>query len=484
MAALRSLHSLQLIQGLALVLLVGITGITGTVGLVLSERWSAEALRIDSLLRLAEEARGDLYRQTKELFDYHFLNDPDAAEEYRVYGEALAAKLAELDRLANKPEEKAVITGLITAQEAARIDADAIMARESGRFDDAEKLALLDTELEVGSLAAVEAALDRAAREFSQARGDLQQRVSRLSTIGFGVLLLVLIAAAGLLLYARGIMQRAFIAPLSELLRALAAFGAGRLDSPVEERGAAEMVTLQRAINAMTDEVAQSRMALVRSEKQAALGALVPVVAHNIRNPLASIRATAQVLPDASDEAAKSKATKDILSAVDRLNAWLTSLLSYLDPGGAHRKAGRLATCADTAISLLAAKLTEKEVTVTRQAWDDGGKVSLDANLMEQAIYGLLVNAAEASPQGGRLKLTAGSDETMSWLSISDQGSGLPFSPSADGVIPGPTTKAWGSGLGIPFAYKICELHDGTLQFDDVDGGGTRATISLPALAA
>ncbi|MEE1545408.1 MAG: sensor histidine kinase, partial [Alphaproteobacteria bacterium] len=67
MAALRSLHSLQLIHGLALVLLVGITGIAGTVGLVLSERWSAEALRIDSLLRLAEEARGDLYRQTKEL---------------------------------------------------------------------------------------------------------------------------------------------------------------------------------------------------------------------------------------------------------------------------------------------------------------------------------------------------------------------------------------------------------------------------------
>lgn len=483
MAAIRSLRSLQLIHGLALVLLVGITGVAGTVGLVLSERWSAEALRIDSLLRLAEEARGDLYRQTKEVFDYHFLGDPDAAEEYRVYGEALAAKLAELDRLAREPTERTVVAGLLSAQAAARLDADAIMARAAGSFGEAEKLALFDTELEVGSLAAVDAALDAAAAEFVRARNDLARRVSRLSSIALIVLLVAVVAAAALLLFARGFLQRAFIAPLSELLRALSAFGAGRLESPVEERGAAEMVTLQRAINAMAEEVAESRAALVRSEKQAALGALVPVVAHNIRNPLASIRATAQVLPDVPDEAGKIKATKDIISAVDRLSAWLTSLLSYLDPGGAHRKAGRLADCADTALSLLAAKLDEKGVTVSRRTWDDGAQVSLDANLMEQAVYGLLVNAAEASPQGGQLELAAGGGEATSWLSISDHGGGLPFAPSADGAIPGPTTKTWGSGLGIPFAYKICELHDGTLRFDEVEGGGTRATISLPAVS-
>ncbi len=484
MAALRSLRSLQLIQGLALLLLVGMTGVAGTVGLILSERWTAEVSRIDSLLRLAEEARGDLYRQTKEMFDYHFLSDPDATDEYRLYGEALAAKLAELDRLAMEPGERIVVAGLLSAQAAARVDADAIMARESGSFGEAEKLALFDTELEVGSLAAVEAALDTAAAEFIRARNDLAKRVSRLSNIALIVPLVTVVAAAALLLLARGFLQRAFIAPLSDLLGALSAFGAGRLERPVEESGAAEMVTLQRAINAMTDEVAESRAALVRSEKQSALGALVPVIAHNIRNPLASIRATAQVLPDAPDETAKAKATKDILSAVDRLNAWLTSLLSYLDPGGAHRKAGRLADCADTALTLLAPRLDEKSVTVTRQAWQDGAQVPLDANLMEQAIYGLLANATEASPQGGELEMSTGGDSTTSWISISDHGSGLPFEPNAKAAIPGPTTKAWGSGLGIPFAYKICELHEGSLHFETVEGGGTRAIISLPTVKA
>ena len=89
MTSTRSLRSLQLAYGLALVLLVGITGVAGTVGLVLSERWSGEARRIDALLRLAEEARGD-----------HFLADPEAAGQYRAFGEALAAKLAELESLA------------------------------------------------------------------------------------------------------------------------------------------------------------------------------------------------------------------------------------------------------------------------------------------------------------------------------------------------------------------------------------------------
>ena len=481
MVTARSLRSLQLAYGLALVLLVGITGVAGTVGLVLSERWSGEARRIDALLRLAEEARGDLYRQTKEVFDYHFLADPEAAGQYRAYGEALAAKLAELESLAKTRAETAAVASLMAAQRAARADADAIMARDRGDFAEAEKLVLFDTELEVGSLARVEAALAAATDRFLSARRELERRVERLTGLAFAVLTVAVAAAAILLLFARGVLQRAFVAPLSELLAALAAFGAGRLERPVEERGAAERVTLQRAINQMTREVAESRAALVRSEKQAALAALVPVIAHNIRNPLASIRATAQVLPGSNDDReATASGLRSILAAVDRLNGWLTSLLSYLDPSGARRQTGSLAGCADNALALLAPKLAEKGLSVTRHDWQAGGSAALDAHLMEQAIFGLLVNAAEASPAGAALDLAAGGDGGTSWLAITDRGPGLPFTPSAGGAVPGPTTKTWGSGLGIPFAYKVCELHEGTLAFDRPADGGTRVTLTLP----
>ena len=69
-------------------------------------------------------------------------------------------------------------------------------------------------------------------------------------------------------------------------------------------------------------------------------------------------------------------------------------------------------------------------------------------------------------------------------LTIDDQGPGLPFEPSPDGAFPGPTTKTYGSGLGIPFAYKICDLHDGQLDFTRAANGGTRATVTIPAAAA
>ena len=106
----------------------------------------------------------------------------------------------------------------------------------------------------------------------------------------------------------------------------------------------------------------------------------------------------------------------------------------------------------------------------------------LDRHLIEQALYGLLANAVDASPDGARLSVAAGARDGASWLAIEDQGPGLPFEPR-QGAFPGPSTKAFGSGLGIPFAFKVSELHDGALRFAEASGGGTRVTLSLPLSA-
>ncbi len=98
------------------------------------------------------------------------------------------------------------------------------------------------------------------------------------------------------------------------------------------EQGAAEIATLSRAINHMANELARSQEALVRTEKQAALGLLVPMLAHNIRNPLASIRATAQVTDVSELDAETQGALRDIIGAVDGLERWTGALLAYLHP--------------------------------------------------------------------------------------------------------------------------------------------------------
>lgn len=484
MTRFQSLKTLQTLYGLALLAFVVVAGIVGTTGLVINERSAAEAARLDRLQQVAEGARGDLYRQTKEMFDFHFLADPQALAQYRGYAAQLDEKLTEMASLAERPEETAAVAGLATAYGHARETADAIMARPGGTVSEAEKLALFDTDLEEGSLSEVEIALDAADQVFLVGKQRLEAEATRATRLALAALLILIGLAAGLLFFARTVLQRAFLGPLSELLAAMRRFGRGDLDHRVAEHGAAEMVDLQRTVNRMADEVAQSRAQLVRNEKQAALGALVPVIAHNIRNPLASIRATAQLMQSPDEDGETRESLRGILGAVDRLSNWLTALLSYLNPQKVHRHQAMLADCADQALTLLEPRLAEKAMKLDRLDWTNGVSIALDTHLMEQAIYGLLANAVEASPKGATLTLSTGSDGACCWLSIEDDGPGLPFEPSPNGAFPGPTTKTYGSGLGIPFAYKICELHDGQLDFTRVEPTGTKATISVPTASA
>jgi signal transduction histidine kinase len=488
MKRLNSLRSLQVVYGLAFIALIAITGVVGVVGMGLSERGAAEARRIGTLIQTVQQARGDLYRQTKEVFDFYFLADPEAAGQYRDYGAQLETHFRALEDLAASPEESAAVARLVAAYGAVRTDTDAIMARQSGATDAASELELFDARLEGERLAAVEVTFDAAENLFLVAQGALEARIRAWVRLAVAMLLIPIALAALLLLLARGFLQRAFVKPLSAVLDAMAAYGAGRLDHRAPEGGADEMVSLQRAINKLSDDLAHSREALVRSEKQAALGALVPMVAHNIRNPLASIRATAQVNLVPSLPGDLRDALTGIVGTVDRLENWLGSLLSYLNPLKANKADGSLSDCADNALALLEPKLSEKRIAVEREgevevAWGED-TAPLDAHLIEQALYGLLNNAIEASPEDGKLRLCVGRTDGECWLRIDDQGPGLPFEPTATGLFPGPTTKTSGSGLGIPFAYKVCDLHDGRLAFETAPDGGARATLTLPAAGA
>ncbi len=112
MKRLNSLRSLQVVYGLAFIALIAITGVVGVVGMGLSERGAAEARRIGTLIQTVQQARGDLYRQTKEVFDFHFLADPEAAGQYRDYGAQLEIHFRALEDLAASPEESAAVLAL------------------------------------------------------------------------------------------------------------------------------------------------------------------------------------------------------------------------------------------------------------------------------------------------------------------------------------------------------------------------------------
>ncbi|MBL26457.1 MAG: sensor histidine kinase [Rhodospirillaceae bacterium] len=475
-----SLRTLSLLHGIAFLALVALTGIVGSAALMLRHEASEESLRLNQLMNTVQETRGDLYRQMKEVFDHQFLGDPDARDQYAEFGDKIGNSFLALETLAIDDIEREAVDKLRTAYETVRADTDGIMASQEPLTSVPEAFEIFDERLEGDRLSGYEAVFSATEELLAVTQTTINARVETLTWISMIILFLPIVLAAALLLFARSFLKRAFVDPVSALIRATEEYRAGRLNHRVSETGAAELVTLERSINQMAVDLKDSREALVRSEKQAALGALVPVIAHNIRNPLASIRATAQVTNDGALSEDAREGLLAIVSTVDRLETWLASLLAYLNPTSPSKVVTQFTAIAEGALSLLDHKLREKAILVHREGWSRQTPIHVDRHLMEQAIYGLLANAVDASPPEGQISLrfTASDDEIE--LTIIDEGPGLGFSPDPRGLTPGPTTKTRGSGLGIPFAFRICEMHAGRVTFGQAEGGGACVTIVLP----
>ncbi|MGZ8258196.1 MAG: sensor histidine kinase, partial [Methylotenera sp.] len=229
----------------------------------------------------------------------------------------------------------------------------------------------------------------------------------------------------------------------------------------------------------LRDKLIISQETLVRTEKQAAQGLLVPMLAHNIRNPLASIRATAQVMDTPEYDTETRESLVGIISTVDRLERWTGALLAYLHPLKPQSGHTRIKDIVEGALGPLQQKIKEKSIQLTVPIWPENDDIFTDQHLLEQVIYNLLLNAIDASNKAGNIAITLEISPKEYILQLLDCGCGMPFTPDPT-AISAPTTKRFGTGLGIPFAFKVCDALGGELRFSARPTGGTVITISLP----
>ena len=305
-----------------------------------------------------------------------------------------------------------------------------------------------------------------------------QRAITRRLAIAPWVLTLPILLGVGLLLRSRRSLALGFVHPMQTIIAGTQAMHGGNLEQTLPEDGVAEVREIARGINRMAAELVRSRHALLDQERQAALGALVPVVAHNIRNPLAAIRANAQLLDGSDSVAEVHEIRAAIIETVDRLGRWVTALVSYLHPLHPRRQPVRAVELIEAGLYLLAPRLDAQGVRCVREPWDDHALINADRDLLEQALYGLLNNAVEASSSGGTLTVSViGSGDEVR-LMVCDEGGGIPFMPEPSELAPGPSTKRFGTGLGIPIAFKICSTHGFRLDFVVHEGRGTDAIIS------
>lgn len=248
-----------------------------------------------------------------------------------------------------------------------------------------------------------------------------------------------------------------------------------------------------------------------RLDRLASLGEMAANVAHEVRNPLASIKTSIQMLmDDLTDDDEQGtvqevpsrvelaqESTTVMLKEVERLDSIVRDMLLFAKPRQLHRSTCNIIALSDHVLQLMQKRYTDAQVHIHR-VYEVVPALYVDTGQIEQVLFNLYTNALQAMPEGGELTVTCRmmaqtseprlkhAAEPQQWLVFTVADTGVGISPDALKRIFQPffTTKAHGIGLGLPITRRLIEDHGGTLSVESQLGKGTIMTVCLPLLAS
>jgi len=253
-----------------------------------------------------------------------------------------------------------------------------------------------------------------------------------------------------------------------------------------EARSKRDNATIARQMR----ELEAAQRELVQQEKLAAIGRVAAGVAHEVRNPLGVIRASASMVQESFEPNEDPyRACEFICEEIDRLNGLITALLTFSRPTELKRKTITLAKVVDRAVTLASDDLQRRNIELRRDDATDVQELSADPDLVSQIVYGLLSNACESLGEGGRIEVRTRIASGVARLEVADSGSGIRAEAVAHVFEPFFTTKATGTGLGLPMAERIAHAHGGSLSIVAGAGAGPGGSgacfrLELPVDAA
>lgn len=248
-------------------------------------------------------------------------------------------------------------------------------------------------------------------------------------------------------------------------------------------------------------QIKQMQAEVQRMDRLASMGVLASGIAHEIRNPLAGIKTIAQTLEEEiSPNDAKREYLQRIVRQVNRMDDLLKTIFSYAKPRQPNRKYHRLQEIVQEAVALMENRLRGQSVKLTQHYDPELPLIFVDFYQIQQIFVNLLLNAMDAMPDGGELRIEA--EPTVTTISRVDR-RGRPFpvknksalyarvrvSDTGYGIAPDDipsifnpfyTTKPQGSGLGLSIVYRIMQEHEGDIQVESVVNQGTTFTMLLP----
>jgi signal transduction histidine kinase len=221
-----------------------------------------------------------------------------------------------------------------------------------------------------------------------------------------------------------------------------------------------------------------------RSDRLAALGQLTAGLAHELRNPLGTMRTSAELLTrNVAQENSIAREMAGFISAeVDRVNSLITRFLDFARPQHLRPETADLSALLDKAIKQFERERNGalSDITVYKNYSPDIPPVPFDAELLERVIYNLVVNAAQASPPGGVVTVKTRQAGDQVEVAVIDRGSGIDAKDLESIFNPFFTTKSEGVGLGLAIVSKIVDEHGGQITVESTPGEGSVFRVFLP----
>lgn len=218
-------------------------------------------------------------------------------------------------------------------------------------------------------------------------------------------------------------------------------------------------------------------------EKNQLLEEMAPVLAHEIRNPLGSMKGAAQILRSEVDSREHQKLLDVIIEEIDRLNGVVLQFLNYAKPYELQRQAQDINPLVEKTVSIIRAGPLPGNLSIETDLHPDLPPAHVDGEQMIQVILNLAYNAIESMPEGGTLTFRtsriAGDAGTAMGLSIRDTGKGIRREEIKNIFKPFFTTKERGVGLGLPICQRIVKNHGGRLRVKSIPGQGSIFYIRL-----
>ncbi len=233
-------------------------------------------------------------------------------------------------------------------------------------------------------------------------------------------------------------------------------------------------------IDQLAEQAARLQQELVRTDQLRAVGTFAAGMAHEIKNPLATIKTFVEHLSSQGhDPEFRQRFERLVGQEVTKIDRLVKEVLEFTRPAPLQLHPVELDRLCDEVLEFLQPQILRQRVTVTR-LYTDRGACRADRTQLKQALLNLILNSLEAMPDGGALTIGVSRQNNALAVTIHDTGPGIPPEIMQRLAEPFVTSKEHGTGLGLAIVQTIVQAHGGWIDFQSIAGSGTTVTIQIP----